>query len=717
MAQTNVQAFSGDVEISSNLTAASSKFSLDTNGTLKQFGNSNSNYIKLMKYFQSASNWKIATGSYLGTSYQWLSIRAKMTRLNQDVETSQFNYFGSSGNSRVRNSIVIGGGGSATQPNEIKVYNKEIDSTYEIYLQIDSATSVEVEITHRNSTIDDDYSTVATANNGAIDETGLTKIYDSGTTTDLRLISGNVGIGTTDPGGLFDVSNYLIVRTDGIVRGTNSLRAESDADHDVTARYFPVNGNFPDHTLSLLYQNTRSTGAGPGINFSGSYHATEEYMTTYGTIKCAAGSLSNGVVGYDANFRFYLNDLTNDGVREVFTIMGNTGNVGIATTSPGAPFEVRGAELSGQPNGTTGILSRHVAGVDGVLNIFGIQASNGEETLGLQTQIDGRAWQSDIDGGWSYGTDGRYHLSLQPYKGRVGIGTTSPSYVLHVHGSSSNQNSAPDNSTDAGLIVLRNTKTGSSAYSMALGVDQTSGVGYLNAGGNSTVQPICINTRGGNLGIGRIDPGAKIDVYSGDIKMSQNNSYAADRFLYTHWSDSNNDHQIGMKFDYYTGSGGTGPEHSALHFVSNAGRDQAINGPSARTMMTIRSVGTIGINQNTPLYTLDVTGTIRCGTNGRMLNSYVSVPYGAWVDIPLGGRRGSYIILAAGTSNDQACAIFTACANSNNNAGSISTQQSNNDYNRNSYIDRRYAANINPQLIISGSQGYTRTCSVTTIVV
>src|SRR5210317_560916 len=212
MAATNVQAFSGDVEISSNLTAASSKFSLDTNGTLKQFGaGSNNNYIKLMKYFASGSNWKIATGSYAVGGFQWLSIRAKMTRLDVDVEIIQFNYFGSGGVSRVRDSIVIGGGGSATQPNEIKVYNKESNSTYEIYLQIDSATSVEVEITHRNSTIDDDYSTVATANNGAIDETGLTKIYDSGTTTDLRLKEGNVGIGTTSPNTKLNVKSGVFL--------------------------------------------------------------------------------------------------------------------------------------------------------------------------------------------------------------------------------------------------------------------------------------------------------------------------------------------------------------------------------------------------------------------------------------------------------------------------------------------------------------------------
>jgi hypothetical protein len=47
---------------------------------------------------------------------------------------------------------------------------------------------------------------------------------------------------------------------------------------------------------------------------------------------------------------------------------------------------------------------------------------------------------------------------------------------------------------------------------MDLGVDYASGFGYINAAGNSTYQPVCLQTRGGNVGIGTTTPSTALQV-------------------------------------------------------------------------------------------------------------------------------------------------------------------------------------------------------------
>jgi hypothetical protein len=193
----------GSLDVASNVTAANSKFSLDTNGTFKRFADENGHTIKMTKYIAYASNMRIAQGSYSGSAFQWVSVRVKFTRLDVHTQTIQFDYLGSYGSSSVKNAIVTGDSPGANQDSEVVVYNKTGDSTYEIYLQIDSATTIDVEIYHKGSTIDEHYATLTTANSGAIDETGLTMVYNSGTYADFSLRdkndNGNVGIGTTNP--------------------------------------------------------------------------------------------------------------------------------------------------------------------------------------------------------------------------------------------------------------------------------------------------------------------------------------------------------------------------------------------------------------------------------------------------------------------------------------------------------------------------------------
>eukprot|EP01041_Mallomonas_annulata_P006234 gene6234-12625_t len=57
--------------------------------------------------------------------------------------------------------------------------------------------------------------------------------------------------------------------------------------------------------------------------------------------------------------------------------------------------------------------------------------------------------------------------------------------TCHLVTSASNQ---PDGGGNHGLNLV-STETGTTPYSMALGVDYTSGVGYINAGGNAPTQP------------------------------------------------------------------------------------------------------------------------------------------------------------------------------------------------------------------------------------
>jgi hypothetical protein len=187
-----------------------------------------------------------------------------------------------------------------------------------------------------------------------------------------------------------------------------------------------------------------------------------------------------------------------------------TGNVGIGTVSPGAPLEVHGSDLTGQPAGTTGILSRHVAGLDGVLNIFGIKAGNGEESLGIQTQIDRRAWQTDIDEGWNYGDSSRYDLSLQPYKGNVGIGTTNPNCLLTVEGGTGVGSSG-------GVLGIRQkgdtlndgiTLTSSNVNSTRMYKDVNGHFNLYNTGGGI----FTLENLTGNVGIGMTNPNVKLDV-------------------------------------------------------------------------------------------------------------------------------------------------------------------------------------------------------------
>ncbi|NDB86014.1 MAG: tail fiber domain-containing protein, partial [Alphaproteobacteria bacterium] len=158
---------------------------------------------------------------------------------------------------------------------------------------------------------------------------------------------------------------------------------------------------------------------------------------------------------------------------------------------------------------------------------------------------------------------------------KVGIKTSNPLAFCHIYG---NAATLASNNPDGGSfhnLCLTSTKTAVSGnptpFSMALGIDFTSGFGYINAGGDGAFQPVCLQTRGGNVGIRTTAPAGLLDISGSSVRT-------------TIIANGN------------VGIGTTAP--SGLLDIS---------GSSVRT--TIIANGNVGIGTTAPSGLLDITGT------------------------------------------------------------------------------------------------------------
>jgi hypothetical protein len=94
----------------------------------------------------------------------------------------------------------------------------------------------------------------------------------------------------------------------------------------------------------------------------------------------------------------------------------------------------------------------------------------------------------------------------------LSINNTSNINYLQIHGdTATSQSTAPDGGTNFPLVIT-SPKTGGSIYAMALGIDYTTGFGFINVAGAGATQPIMLNSRGGNVGVNSTNPSYGLDV-------------------------------------------------------------------------------------------------------------------------------------------------------------------------------------------------------------
>ena len=230
----------------------------------------------------------------------------------------------------------------------------------------------------------------------------------------LRIAGGTVA-NTTNAYGLYvdaptgATNNYAAVFSTGKVGiGTTApdLQLDVRQSANTPAGQFRVDGTGIQTALQLVNRNTSggAAGEGPELTFVGG----------------AGSGIGPNIASIDAAWN---GAATTDGYLTLSTRRGgsiteavriaSSGNVGIGTTSPNAPLQVVGSGT-----GFDVLIGRETTTADTELRISRSAVNNGDMTIEANRYAQGPG-----------------NLILQPSGGNIGIGTTSPAYLLDVAGS------------------------------------------------------------------------------------------------------------------------------------------------------------------------------------------------------------------------------------------------------------------------------------------
>ena len=341
--------------------------------------------------------------------------------------------------------------------------------------------------------------------------------------------SGNVGIGTTNPGGKLQVQGDIVLPYNSgnsvltMVMGKGNsmyikpendlLRITSNHTNNPTVMWLNKAGEvgiastltLGDATANLFYGLTSK------INFKGTFgnpSVADLVPRSFAQIEVG----SNTGQAWDGAFLRIMGFSYDNGTPAVELLRVNTynGNVGIGTTNPGVRLDVNGDIRSANKiwadvSGATGSYFRGGndaelwdVGIANTLAIYGVE-NNAVATLRL----------------------GSSSASISGSVGNIGIGTTAPTSAIHI--STSSLNAIPSSPTIESNVFL---KLSSVSVGQAMLFDwnniQTIGAPLrLNA---KSIEPVNIGAGGGGVAIGS---------GGGGVTIGQNGSSIAEIKMFT----------------------------------------------------------------------------------------------------------------------------------------------------------------------------------------